>query len=147
MCDRKDRRRSSQPLHNFDPATVPSSVLSPIQAALFHITLCSPPRPGTRRTRHTPLRLPTAPADSCSVRCSLADTDCWCMHSRIGLTPQPWMSSLARSTPCGWLPNTSNAFADADGRRGPSVKEGDRAPAFSVPADDGTTVTLDSLHG
>jgi peroxiredoxin Q/BCP len=27
------------------------------------------------------------------------------------------------------------------------MKEGDRAPAFSLPADDGTTVTLDSLAG
>jgi thioredoxin-dependent peroxiredoxin len=27
------------------------------------------------------------------------------------------------------------------------IKEGDRAPAFSLLADDGTTVTLDSLKG
>jgi peroxiredoxin Q/BCP len=27
------------------------------------------------------------------------------------------------------------------------MKEGDRAPAFSLPADDGSTVTLDSLAG
>lgn len=27
------------------------------------------------------------------------------------------------------------------------IKEGDMAPAFSLPADDGTTVTLDSLKG
>jgi peroxiredoxin Q/BCP len=27
------------------------------------------------------------------------------------------------------------------------MKEGDKAPAFSLPADDGTTVTLDSLAG
>jgi thioredoxin-dependent peroxiredoxin len=27
------------------------------------------------------------------------------------------------------------------------IGEGDRAPAFSLPADDGTTVTLDSLVG
>lgn len=27
------------------------------------------------------------------------------------------------------------------------IKEGDRVPAFSLPADDGTTVTLDSLKG
>ncbi len=27
------------------------------------------------------------------------------------------------------------------------INEGDRAPNFSLPADDGTTVTLDSLAG
>jgi peroxiredoxin Q/BCP len=27
------------------------------------------------------------------------------------------------------------------------IKEGDPAPPFSLPADDGTTVTLDSLKG